>query len=184
MYKRCINSGDVLAFNRLIIHTCVGYNYIAKHEPGYRLNGAQEHYLVKEATGIDAKECLINLSLTGKEADFDIRKKANPLFNGKMCCKLSPLVRLGRISKIIGLDVISKFENVVSINPSYEDGDEVTGYGTLKQIVCRFFIVSSSKYELKNTIDKIYKAFDVVDENGDTMLMTKFNTVTLIDNYE
>ena len=26
MYKRCINSGDVLAFNRLIIHTCVGKN--------------------------------------------------------------------------------------------------------------------------------------------------------------
>ena len=30
------------------------------YEPGFRLNGAQEHMIVSQITGIDAKELLIN----------------------------------------------------------------------------------------------------------------------------
>ena len=153
------------------------------YEPGYRLNGAQEHYIVAETTGVDAKECLINLALTGKEADFNISERANPFMNGKYGCKLSPLVKLGRIDKIIGLDKIASMNNVVSINPSYDDGDEVTGYGTLKQIVCRFFVVADSKEELKKSIDLILETFDVLDENGQSMLLSQFDTNIILKDY-
>ena len=146
------------------------------YEPGYRLNGAQEHYIVSNTTGIDAKECLINLALTGNESIQSISQLANPFLNGKYGCKLSPLIKTGKIKKIIGLDEISHLKNIVSINPSYDDGDEVTGFGTLKQIVCRFFIVSDSLDELKKTIDKIYELFDVVNNNDESMLLKKFDT--------
>lgn len=154
------------------------------YEPGYRLNGAQEHYIVSRTTGIDAKECLINLALTGKESDVTVSKLADPHLKGMYGCKLSPLVRLGKIAKIIGLDEIQKIKNVISINPSYENGDEVTGYGTLKQIVCRFFIVADSKRELKDTIDQIYQLFDVVGDDGTSMLMARFDTNIILERYE
>ncbi len=154
------------------------------YEPGYRLNGAQEHYIVSEATGIDAKECLINLALVGREADFEIASLADPLLKGKYGCKLSPLAKVGKIGKIIGLSSISKMKNVISVNPSYDDGDEITGYGTLKQIVCRFFVVADSKEELKQTIDDIYSIFDVVDPFGKSMLMKEFDTGILLIDYE
>lgn len=151
------------------------------YEPGYRLNGAQEHYIVAETTGIDAKTCLINYALCGEEADFRIADKANPKLNGKYGCKLSPLAKLGKIYKIVGLKEISKMKNVISINPSYSNGDEITGYGTLKQVVCRFYIVSNTKRELKETIDKINNTFDVINDKGESLLLKKFDTDLIIE---
>lgn len=152
------------------------------YEPGYRLNGAQEHYIVDSITGIDVRELMINFALTGKMSDEDLSKKANPIFP-KWGCKLSPLVKPGTIAKMRGLDKIASMPEVVSINPSYRVGETVTGVGTLKQIVCRFFVVANSRQELKRAIDKIHKTFIVEDENGDSMFLTFFDTEIIEKNY-
>ena len=145
------------------------------YEPGYRLNGAQEHLLISKISGIDAKEMYINFALNGKVAYEDLSIKANPLHN-QICCKLSPLVKTGKIEFIDGLDDIAKLEDVVSINPSYNQGDMVGGLGTLKQIICRFFIVSNCKDDLIKTIDRIYQLLKVEDEKGNDMLIGRFDT--------
>ena len=124
------------------------------YEPGYRLNGAQEHMIVSQVSGIDAKEMYINLSLTGRVSDDDMELFSNPKPK-QISCKLSPLVRVGKIEQLSGLDEIRNIPNVVSVNPSYREGEQVVGEGTLKQIVCRFFVVADSKKELINTIRKV-----------------------------
>ncbi len=153
------------------------------YEPGYRLNGAQEHYIVGEITGIDVKELMIRFALTGCMSKEDISAKANPMFP-KWGCKLSPLVKTGTICKMEGLDEIAQLPNVISINPSYRVGDTVTGTGTLKQIVCRFFVVADTKEQLKMTIDKIHDIFKVEDETGNSMFLTFFDTNILLEQYE
>lgn len=152
------------------------------YEPGYRLNGAQEHYIINEFSGIDAKKLMINFALDGKMSDENLLDKAKPLTT-KYGCKLSPLVRLGEIKKLCGLDVIEKMEGVVSVNPSYRDNETVTGYGTLKQIACRFFIVADTKEQLKERIDKLMEHYDVIDTDGNSMLMTPFDTNIIIEDY-
>lgn len=153
------------------------------YEPGYRLNGAQEHYIINEFSGIDAKELMINFALTGKMSEEELSKKANPL-TSKYGCKLSPLVKLGQIAKLEGLEKIAQLPGVVSVNPSYRDMDTVTGYGTLKQIACRFFIVADTKEELKERIDLLMQYYDVVDADGNSMLLTPFDTDIIINDYE
>lgn len=153
------------------------------YEAGYRLNGAQEHYLVNAATGIDAKELMINFALTGKMSDEDLRHKASPNFNGKICCKLSPLVRPGKIAKMCGLDEIRGMKEVVAVNPSYHVGDVVTGFGTLKQIICRFFIVAESKEELKIALKKIEATFIVEDADGNSMFLEQFDPEIITNVY-
>lgn len=153
------------------------------YEPGFRLNGAQEHYLVDATTGIDAKELMINFSLTGTMSESDISINAAPNFNNKYCCKLSPLVKLGRIGRIEGLDIIENMPEVVSINPSYQNGDIVSGYGTLKQIVCRFFVVADTKAELIEVLNNINSVFEVYDENNESMLLSKFDPNVINDLY-
>lgn len=148
---------------------------VRMYEPGYRLNGAQEHILVSRVSGIDAKEIYINLALTGKAADFDLEPFSNPV-PPQIACKLSPLVRTGRIKEIRGLDDIAKLPGVVSVNPSYRNGDTVAGEGTLKQIVCRIFIVSVCRQDLMDTVLKIYDLLRVTDDNGEDMLIGKFDT--------
>ncbi|HRU98905.1 MAG TPA: ATP-grasp domain-containing protein [Ruminococcus sp.] len=155
---------------------------VRTYEPGYRLNGAQEHLIVSKVSGIDAKEMYINYALSGKVADVDLEPLSNPKPE-EISCKLSPLVRLGKISKIEGIDEISKMPEVVSINPSYNEGDTVTGEGTLKQIVCRFFIVSQDKQSLKKAIDLIQTKLKVLDENGENMLIGLFDTDTITNLY-
>lgn len=148
---------------------------VRAYEPGYRLNGAQEHMVLAEVSGIDSKEMYINFALTGKVSTEQLEWKANPRHK-EICCKLSPLVRTGKIKKIEGLEEIEKLSDVISVNPSYDPEDIVDGYGTLKQIVCRFFIVSKCKSDLIDTINHIYSMFRVEDENGEDMLMGKFDT--------
>lgn len=151
------------------------------YEPGYRLNGAQEHMVVSKVSGIDAKEMYINLALTGSVSNVDLEPLANPKPE-QISCKLSPLVRTGTISQIKGLDEIAKIPGVASINPSYRDGDTVTGEGTLKQIVCRFFIVCNTKRELAAAIDEIQNRLRVIDENGEEMIVGLFDT-SLIEKF-
>lgn len=148
---------------------------VRTYEPGYRLNGAQEHMIVSQVSGVDAKEMYINLALTGQVSEIDLESVSNPKPQ-KLGCKLSPLAKGGKISKIRGLEEIKQLSDVVSVNPSYREGDEVTGVGTLKQVVCRFFIVSKDKKSLIDTINKIYDLLEIIDENGNDMIIGKFDT--------
>ena len=154
---------------------------VRTYEPGYRLNGAQEHLVLSQVSGIDAKEMYINLALTGKVADENLESKANPK-HSELCCKLSPLVKTGKIERIEGLEEIEKLPDVVSVNPSYSSGDNVDGYGTLKQIVCRFFIVSNTQADLINTVNSIYSILKVIDSDGNDMLIGQFDT-SIIERY-
>ena len=100
------------------------------YEPGFRLNGAQEHMIVSELTGIDAKELLINYAFTGKMSEKNVADRADPYFHHMVACKLSPLVKEGKIGKITGVEKIRRFNGVVAVNPNYEDGEVVAGLGT------------------------------------------------------
>ncbi len=153
------------------------------YESGYRLNGAQEHYIIAATCGIDAKEMMVRLALGKDMADFDLSSKADPFLHGKYGCKLSVLMNPGRISRFVGLDEIEALEDVVHVNPSYLPGSEVKEAGTLKQIACRFFIVSETKEKLKRCIDEVNRLFDVLDEDGRSMLMEPFDTDKIIQNY-
>lgn len=147
---------------------------VRTYEAGYRLNGAQEHIIISKVSGIDAKEMYINLAMTGCVSESDLSRSANPNPD-KISCKLSPLVRTGRISKLHGLDSIARLRDVVSVNPSYREGDTVTGEGTLKQIISRFFIVSDSKRDLIHTINLINELLIVEDDSGENMLIGRFD---------
>ena len=155
---------------------------IRYYESGYRLNGAQEHHIMSATCGIDAKEMMINHSLFGIMTDETISKKADPFLNGHVGCKLSVLAKSGLIFKIKGMEHILKMKDVVYVNPSYDEGDEIKDTGTLDQIVCRFFIVSDTFSNLKNDINEIYTFFDIISENGQSLLMKQFDTKA-IDNY-
>ena len=148
---------------------------VRTYEPGYRLNGAQEHIIISRVSGIDAKELYINYALSGKVSDKDLEPLSNPKPD-KISCKLSPLVRTGKIARLEGLDEISRMADVVDVRPSYNEGDTVTGEGTLKQIVCRMFIITDSKQKLKERIDDIHRTLKVYDENGEDMLIGLFDT--------
>ncbi len=153
------------------------------YEPGFRLNGAQEHIIVSKLTGIDAKELLINFAFTGEMSDKQIKDYADPYFKGKCACKLSPLVKEGTIAKIDGVESVKKTEGVISVNLNYEEGGKVAGLGTQRQMAANIFIVAENFVDLKERVDKVNNAFKVYDGNGDSMLLKPFDTNIIKDVY-
>jgi biotin carboxylase len=158
----------------LFIQSFIENGEVRFYESGFRLNGAQEHYIVNAVSGIDAKELMVHFALTGRMSDEPLAIKAKPLFEA-YGCKLSPLVRTGRIKSINGLDEIAGIPEMLSINPGYANGDTVTAVGTLKQIVCRFFFIANSKRRLSEIIDQIQHTLTVIDDEGQNMLLTPFD---------
>ena len=167
----------------IFFQSFVGKDGIVRtYEPGYRLNGAQEHMIISKVSGIDAKEMYINMAIKGKVADIDLAPLANPK-HAQIACKLSPLAHTGKIRIIEGLEEIRKLPGVISVCPSYKVGDIITGEGTLKQIICRFFLLADNKEELKDLIEKIYSLFSVKSEDNQEMLFGLFDTSILDERY-
>lgn len=153
------------------------------YEPGFRLNGAQEHMIVSKLTGIDAKELLINYALSGQMWDKKVADFAAPGFHGKWACKLSPLVKEGKIGSIKGIEEIEKIDGVVSVNPNYDDGGVVAGLGTQRQMAANIFIVAPTKEELITRVDKVNTLFEVLDEAGNSMLLKPFDVNIISQEY-
>lgn len=151
------------------------------YEPGFRLNGAQEHMIVSYLTEIDAKELLINYALTGRMWDKKVSDFASPDFRGEWACKLSPLVKEGKIGRFVGIDEISESEGVISVNPNYIDGDVVKGLGTQRQMAANIFIAADTKFQLKDRVDRVIELFDVLDENGLSMMLKPFDTKNILN---
>lgn len=160
----------------MFLQAFVQNGQIYLYEPGFRLNGAQEHIIVSNICGFNTMQMLINFALTGKMSDeIRIKNLANPYFN-KSACKLSPLVKTGKIFQIIGLDKIKNISGVIDIKPLHNEGDFVKGKGTLDQIIARFFIVAEDDEKLADIIDDIQNILQVKDEAGNEMLYGLFDT--------
>ena len=155
------------------------------YEPGYRLNGAREHYIISAINDISAPDMLIHLALTGKMSEEDIEKKNDPFLRGKYACKLSPLIGKGKIGNIVGLDKIYKLQSVTKVVLNNTVGDEITDkkMGTLAQIAYRAFIVEDTIEKLKQTIDYIQNTVTYFDVDGKSMMLEKFDTNILLKNY-
>jgi biotin carboxylase len=155
------------------------------YEPGYRINGAREHVIIENITGVSSMDMLINFALIGKMADYDIEEKIDPMLHGKIACILSRLIGKGKISAIEGLDKVKKVPTVLKTFLNNNIGNEITDtqIGNFFQIAFRTINVEDNKFDLKKTIDLIQDSVVYYDENGNSMMLDKFDTNILIKNY-
>lgn len=140
-------------------------------EPGFRPGGSSVCKYTKYLNGISYMDMLVNFSFEGKMLD-DINKE-NPYFK-KLCCTYSVNVKGGKISKIIGYDIIIKSPEVIDSEKRYNVGDTVPYMSALKQIVLRFFIVANTFEEIEELVFKIQNTIDIIDTKGNSMLIAPF----------
>lgn len=174
--------GMGLKEGKICIQSFIENGEVRFYEPTYRLNGSQEHIIVSAMNGIDAQQMMVNFALTGRMSDKDIETMNNPKFE-KWGCILKPLIKVGKIKKIVGFEAISVIPEVISINPSYEEGDTVKGLGTLKQIFARIYMIADNMDRMSEVIDTIQKELVVLDESGEYMMLQPFDTSKLKQNY-
>lgn len=145
---------------------------IIPYEPGFRLTGSLEYILLDKVCGYNPMAMMINFALTGKMTTGDEHEKISPL-NLKKCYNISCLLRPGTISKIDGIETLSKEDGIVEIFESYQVGDtlEDSVWGKLAQIGVRLFIVPEDERHYLELINKIKSNLVILDEKEQNMII-------------
>lgn len=149
-------------------------NTVRMYDPGLRLPGGNYENLLKDTTGVDIIKMLVEFSLTGKmnTAYGDLSEDLYRL-NGKYVSNLFPMMKQGKISKIVGFDKIVNMPEVVSAALRHEEGEMVEATKTVNQRVGEINIKTDSIEQMAFVIREIYDVLDVLDENGRSLVVSK-----------
>ena len=151
------------------------------YESGYRLCGAREHCIISSTTGVNSEDMLLHFAMTGRMCEGDLEQKCDPFLHGKYGCKLSPVLRRGKVARIEGMDKAMNHSSVKFFYPNRHEGDVVLPKeeGTLAQLAYRAYIVSDSLEALADDINEIQNTVHYYDEDGREMILSKFDVSIL-----
>lgn len=141
------------------------------YDIGYRLTGTLEYKQQEKIQGFNSLEMLINYALTGNmgiKEDNKITAKWE-----QFSANITYLIKPGTIKEINGVSLLEESPEVIDWHESYEIDNKipVSAIGTLKQIFIRAFIKSESIESLYENIFRINKYLEVLDENGENMII-------------
>lgn len=140
-------------------------------DPSFRLGGAQQWRIEAHVTGVDKSQCMTNFAMTGSMGDLKEISKIDDGFQNQYGAMVFFLLKLGKISKIIGLNNALKVNSVIGYCQSHKEGDVVKTYGTTDQVLFWFHLVADNKNTIKSDILRIQQIIKVYNEDGDNMLL-------------
>lgn len=143
-------------------------------EIGYRLGGTSQFRYTLALNNFSSFHMMMAHALTGKMDGYD-QANDTPYFT-KPCCTLSLLSKGGKIAKIEGVDEIRKIKEVIYFEERYKEGDTIPVTRTVSQFHYRFYIIADDVERMKEVISQIQDTVQAFDENGESMLITKFDT--------
>ena len=144
------------------------------YEMGYRLSGGRHFIFTDNQNNDSSVKQLISFALTGSMDDRRISEVANPAFKD-LCCQLSVLCHSGKISRVLGREIVDNYSEVIDTLYSYNEGDIVGKEGTSAQIFARFHIVANDSMKLASVLNDIKKNLIILDENGQNMVVDFFD---------
>lgn len=163
--------------NGMLFAQCIVSNGVPMvYDLGLRLTGSLEYYMLEHACGYNTLEMMIRFAMTGSMGE-PIKNQIDPFLNGQYGWNISALLRPGKIAAYRGLENMSAFKDLIAAVPAFNSGDELTqaDKGLLKQIGCRFIGASATYDDMKETVGKIEEIFDVLDPEGESLLLPTLN---------
>lgn len=147
------------------------------YDTGFRLQGEAPHLLMKAIHGFDQREMLIRYALTGSEGDVNLETDDDTMLRGKWASTLWFLLKEGKIASIQGLEDIEDDPRIVANVQRLHVGDTVRPewIGNEKQVLTRLYLVCDSKEALADCLKEYQQKVQVLDENGQNMLLHGFD---------
>ena len=143
-------------------------------EIGYRLGGTSQFRYTSALNNFSSFHMMMIHSLTGKMDGYN-QSNENPNFC-KPCCTLSLLSKGGKVSQIDGIDALHDIKEIIYYEERYKVGDTIPVTHTVAQFHYRFYIIANTVGRMKEVINLIQDTVKAYDENGESMLITHFNT--------
>lgn len=154
-------------------HGYITYSAFAKgeeiffFETGYRFSGEQSFRFCEKRLGFDYLDVMISeaLSLPEKYAVGQLKENIySKVINFHA-------TRSGKISRIIGVEELSKITGVDDILLIHKDGEQMELKSGAFPYVAMITISSDNKEDLDELSARIKTNFDVLDENGKSMIL-------------
>lgn len=149
--------------------------HVYMYDPGLRFPGSDFDIVIRDTTGYDNMATFVRFALTG-DTDCQV---GNPVdawrLNGNICLILSIAVREGKICTFSGIDCIAADPHVVSVSQRYHCGDYIKATGDIGQRVAEFVACLPNRDAVKCFVDSVYKKIQILDENGENMIVSKLN---------
>ncbi len=150
------------------------------YDPGLRLPGGEYERMFTVACGKNPIYPLIEFALTGEiTSQFSEFSKEDIWLKGQVVGQVLPTLRAGKISSIEGLEKIKLCPQVVSLFKKYEVGEVVEETYNVNQRFCEIDLVCKDNIEMKQTVDWIYQTLKICDENGNDMIVSRYDTSVL-----
>ena len=149
--------------------------YFVPVDLGYRLEGSLSFHYSDFINGMNVIQMMIRYALTGTMGDDRlIAEKDDPRF-AKTGVTITLLATKGKIASISGLDEISREKCVIYVSQKMSVGTVCKLPADYSQVFGRIYMCSDDKQELIRTIDKVYSTVKVLDENGNNMLIGRYD---------
>ena len=152
-------------------------------EMGCRLGGSYYNHQ-RACLGHNAIDMVVRFALSGKMTNeiesipVDVAK-----YNGKFALDCDYLLKGSdeTIAKIVGLEEIRKMSNVVEIQQFHDVGYHYVKDRTVDKCIVDVEMVCDSKEEVLEKVNYINGIFDVFNERGESLLMTKLDPTELFN---
>ena len=154
----------------LFMQAVVHNNKVYFYEAGMRLNGCKTYEILEYENDYNTLEHLTYYCLTGnmgEHCDFNAKfKKWYATWNvigipGRKC------------AKFVNDEALSSYPWLIKIGKKYEVGDKIRekSEGTLIQLAARIHMMADNREQLLERIQKMYELFDVIDDNGESIIL-------------
>lgn len=154
----------------LFIQALVKEDKVYLYEAGMRLNGCKTYQILEVENDYNTFEHLMHFALTGSMGEY---REFNPKFKRWYAtwCVVSKPGKV--IDHIEGKDELNSYPWLIHIAQRYQPGDKIPddAAGTLAQLSARIHLYADTKDQLIKRLEKTFKLFNPVDENGETVLL-------------
>ncbi|MBE6663243.1 MAG: hypothetical protein E7602_01930 [Ruminococcaceae bacterium] len=146
------------------------------YDPGLRLPGGEYERMFTIATGKNPMFPLVEFALTGEIKNTLQDISENDIYvNGKTIAQVLPTLRAGTISKIEGVEEIRNHPYVVAMFTRFSVGDTIVETHNVNQRFAEIDLVCQSDEDARDTTEFIYKTLKIYDQEGNDMLVSKFD---------
>ena len=147
------------------------------YDPGLRFPGAEYDRCYNSANDTDICKALVEFALTDRITYVPADNSA--LLNGKCAANLFVVVRPGTIAEIKGLEEVRADRSVICVADKYRVGSVVGDYRNVRQRYGEIDLLCNSREEMAEKVECIYKTLQILDENGEDMKISIFDTELL-----
>ena len=150
------------------------------YDPALRFPATQYESFVRDVTGIDPYEAMVCFALTGRFPESLSRVDVIHSWPRETCIQALIYIRPGTIGRIIGLEEVCRRKDLIGIDRRYTVGDTLDGWSyDFNQCIYNMMLRCPDMHEFEKAIHEIYDTLHVLDEQGQEMIIAKFDTAKL-----